>query len=270
MARVRELYRNMLTEERRGAIVGIVQEKGKVKVKELSKQFKTSEVTIRSDLKELHQRGMVFKSHGGAVLPSLVSNPTFEPEAPTLQERSTRRPDEKSRIGAAAAGLVKDGETIILDSGTTTHEIAKRIKGRKDLTVITNGVNIAAELAGNRNIQIILLGGVLRHNALSVVGHFAEEMLVQLTADKLFLAADGCTLEYGISTSKFEESRINQAMVGIAREKYLVADSSKFGSNSLSRIVSLWEVDGVVSDENLSDEYRDAIKTAGLKLVLVK
>ena len=116
----------------------------------------------------------------------------------------------------------------------------------------------------------ILLGGVLRHNALSVVGHFAEEMLVQLTADKLFLAADGCTLEYGISTSKFEESRINQAMVGIAREKYLVADSSKFGSNSLSRIVSLWEVDGVVTDEKLSDEYRDAIKTAGLKLVLVK
>ena len=258
----------MLTEERRGAIVSLIQEKGKVQVKELSRRFKTSEVTIRSDLKELHQRGMVFKSHGGAVLPSLVSN--VADNGLTLEEKFSKQSDEKSRIGAAAAELIKDNETIILDSGTTTHEIAKRIKDRKNLTVITNGVNIAFELAGSRNVQIILLGGVLRHNALSVVGHFAEQMLTQLTADKLFMAADGCTLEYGISTSKFEESRINQEMVAISREKYLVADSSKFGNNSLSRIVSLWEMNGVVVDDKLPSEYKDEIVSHGLSLVLVK
>jgi DeoR family transcriptional regulator of aga operon len=253
----------MLTEERRGAIVSLLHENGKVQVKDLSKRFKTSEVTIRTDLKELHQRGLLFKSHGGAVMPNLVSG------EPTLHEKSSEHASEKSKIGAAAAKLVKDGETIILDSGSTTHEIAKRIKDRQDLTVITNGINIATELAGYRGIQIILLGGVMRHSALSIVGHFAEEMLSHLTADKLFMAADGCTLEFGISTPKFEESRINQAMVAIAREKYLTADSSKFGKNSLSRIVSLWDMDGVISDEGLPIEYQDEIRTHGLKLVLV-
>lgn len=253
----------MLTEERRGAIVSLLRENGKVRVKELSRRFKISDVTIRTDLKELHQRGLVFKSRGGAVLPILVTG------EPTLKEKFDKHADEKSRIGAAAADLIKDGETVILDSGTTTQEIAKRIKERHDLTVITNGVNIATELAGIRSIQIILLGGVLRHGALSIVGHFAEEMLSQLTADKLFMAADGCTPEFGISTPKFEESRINQAMVGIAAEKYLVADSSKFGKNSLSRIVSLWEMNGVICDHGLPSEYQEEIRSQGLQLILV-
>lgn len=252
----------MLTEERRGAIVSLLHENGKVHVKDLSKKFKTSEVTIRTDLKELHQRGLVFKSHGGAVLPDLVRS------EPTLSEKAVEHAAEKARIGAAAAELVKDGETIILDSGSTTHEIAKRIKDRQELTVITNGINIATELTGYRAIQIILLGGIMRHGSLSIVGHFAEEMLSQLTADKLFMAADGCTLEFGISTPKFEESRINQAMVSIAREKYLAADSSKFGRNSLSRIVSLWEMNGVISDQSLTLEYQGEIQANGLQLIL--
>lgn len=256
----------MLTEERRGAIVSLLHEKGKVQVKDLSRRFETSEVTIRSDLKTLHQRGLVYKSHGGAVLPTFVSSE----QNLSLKEKTVRQTNEKSNIGAAAAEFIKDGETIILDSGTTTHEIAKRIKDRKNLTVITNGVNIAAELVGNRSIQIILLGGILRHGALSVVGHFAEEILAQLTADKLFMAADGCTLEFGISTPKFEESRINQAMVAISREKYLVADSSKFGKNSLSRIVSLWEMDGVITNRDLPVEYQEEIKSRGLRLVLTE
>lgn len=254
----------MLTEERRGAIVGLLNENGKVEVKQLSRLFGTSEVTIRADLKELHQRGLVYKSHGGAVLPNLVSG-----AEQTIQEKLGKHMDEKSRIGTAAAKLIKDGETIILDSGTTTLEIAKRIKERQDLTVITNGINIATELSNSRSIQTILLGGVMRHDSLSVVGHFAEEMLLQLTADKLFIAADGCTLEFGISTPRFEESRINQAMVNIAREKYLTADSSKFGKNSLSRIVSLWEMNGVISDSGLPAEYVEEMGARGLKLILV-
>ncbi len=253
----------MLTEERRGAIVNLLNKNGKVMVKDLSKKFETSEVTIRTDLKELHRRGLAFKSHGGAVLPVDANS------EPSLIEKFDKRSREKSRIGAAAAEFVRDGETIILDSGSTTHEVAKRIKERKGLTVITNGLNIATELAGCRNIQVILLGGVMRHGSLSIVGHFAEQMLQQLTADKLFLAADGCTLEFGISTPKFEESQINQAMVGISRERYLIADSSKFGKNSLSRITSLEEMNTVITDDALTNEYREEIKARGMELVLV-
>ncbi|MGD9563301.1 MAG: transcriptional repressor AgaR [Pyrinomonadaceae bacterium] len=253
----------MLTEERRGAIVDLLNENGKVRVKDLSKTFKTSEVTIRTDLKELHRRGLAFKSHGGAVLPT---NLTREP---SLSEKFDKQLAEKARIGVAAAEFISNGETIILDSGSTTHEVAKRIKERQELTVITNGLNIAMELAGCRGIQVILLGGVMRHGSLSIIGHFAERMLEQLTADKLFLAADGCTLEFGISTPKFEESQINQAMVKISHERYLIADSSKFGKNSLSRISSLWEMNTVITDDALPDDYREEMMTRGMNLVLV-
>lgn len=253
----------MLTEERRAAIVGVLRAEGRVDVNDLSRRFGTSQVTIRTDLKELHNRGSVFKTHGGAVLPELVSG------EPSIHEKLALNAAEKARIGEAAAAIVADGDTIILDAGSTTQEIAKRIKNRKDLTVITNGLNIAGELAGTRGIQIILLGGVVRHGSFSIVGKFAQDMLGQLNADKLFIAADGCSLEFGISTPKLEESLVNQAMVAIAREKYLVADSSKFGKNSLSRIVSLWEMNGVICDRGLPAEYRAAIIERGIDLTLV-
>jgi DeoR family transcriptional regulator, aga operon transcriptional repressor len=253
----------MLVEERRDQILTMLREHGKVRVKDLSRQLKTSEVTIRNDLQELHQRGQLRKTHGGATLPDFANR-----EVP-LQEKYLSHADEKRRIGAAAAALVKDGETIILDSGTTTQEIAKRIKDKQNLTVITNGVNIAMELVGVRGIQVVLLGGVLRDNAFSVGGHFAEEMLQSLSADKLFLATDACDLEFGVSTPNLEESRVNQAMARIAREKILVADSSKFGKRGLSRIVPLFEMDQVITDDKLPDEFQKPLREGGVKLILV-
>ena len=252
----------MLVEERRTAILNLLREHGKVRVKDLSRRFETSEVTIRNDLKQLDLRGLVRKSHGGAMPPETIV------VEPSLQERFRSHGEEKRRIGAAAAALVNDGETLILDSGSTTQEIAKRIKGRQRLQVITNGVNIAMELVGVRGIQVILLGGVLRDNSVSVVGHFAEDMLAHLSADKLFIAADGCDLEFGISTPNLEESRVNQAMVRIARENILVADSSKFGKTSLSRIAAVAEIDKVVTDDRLPDEFRAALRARGLELIL--
>ena len=162
-----------------------------------------------------------------------------------------------------------NGETIILDSGTTTQEIAKRIKDKQNLTVITNGVNIAMELVGVRGIQVVLLGGVLGDNAFSIGGHFAEEMLQHLSADKLFLAADACDLDFGISTPNLEESRVNQAMVRIAREKILVADSSKFGKRGLSRIVPLFEMNQVITDGKLAPEFQRALRDGAVELTLV-
>ncbi|HXG65632.1 MAG TPA: transcriptional repressor AgaR [Blastocatellia bacterium] len=253
----------MLVEERRTAILNLLREHGKVRVKDLSRRFQTSEVTIRNDLKELHQRGLVHKAHGGAMPVATVS------VEPSLQERFLSHAEEKRRIGAAAAALINDGETIILDSGSTTQEIARRLKGKQNLQVITNGVNIAMELVGVRGIQVILLGGVLRDNSFSIVGHFAEDMLDHLSADKLFIAADGCDLDFGLSTPNLEESRVNQAMVRIAREKIVVADSSKFGKTSLSRIASLSEMNKVITDEGLPEIFRAEIQARGLELILV-
>jgi DeoR family transcriptional regulator of aga operon len=137
------------------------------------------------------------------------------------------------------------------------------------LKVITNGLNIAMELFGAEDIQLIFLGGVIRHNSLSAVGHFAEDILAQLSADKLFLAADACDVEFGLSTPNVEESQVNRAMARIAKERILVADSSKFGKRSLSRIVPLSEIDVLITDRGLPAETQTELRSLELKLVLV-
>lgn len=253
----------MLNLERRTKILELLEKHGQVAVPDLSRRFKTSEVTIRNDLKDLHQRGLIRRAHGGAVKVATVSTD------PSLKIKAELHADEKRRIGAAAAALINDGDSIILDSGTTTQQIARQIKHKKDLKVITNGLNIAMELFGAKDIQLILLGGVIRQNSLSAVGHFAEDMLGQLSADKLFLAVDACDVEFGLSTPNVEESQVNQAMARIAREKILVADSSKFGKRSLSRIVPLTYIDTIITDRALPLETQTELRSRDVKLILV-
>lgn len=252
----------IMTEERRAQIMQIIREQGRVKVTDLSERFKTSAVTIRSDLKELQQRGLLLRSHGGAVTPDAASA-----ESP-LQERSVLHASEKRRIGAAAAAMVNDGETIILDSGTTTQEIAKNLRGKQNLQVITNGVNVAMELLGVRGIQLIIVGGILRDDSVSIVGRFAEELLDHLSADKLFLGAAGCDPEFGASTPNPDEALVNQAMVDIAREVILVADSSKFNKRCMSRIAPFSRIRTVVTDRGLPEDLQVRVRAQGTELIL--
>ena len=258
-----ESENRMLNLERHTKILELIGERGKVEVGELSRLFQISEVTIRTDLKELHKRGLVRRAHGGAVRIETVSVDA------SLQVKAALRADEKQRIGAAAAALIKDGDSVILDSGTTTQHIAKQIKDRKDLTVITNGINVAMELLGAKDVRLIILGGMVRQNSYSAVGHFAEDMLRQLSADKLFLAVDAFDLDFGLSTPNPEESKVNQAMVQIATEKILVADSSKFGKRSLSRIVPLSAIDKVITDNSLTTDIQAELRARGVEVLLV-
>ncbi len=167
----------MLNEERRRAILDLLNHQGRVLVTELARQFETSQVTIRKDLEILHAHGLVHRTHGGA-LPSRDG----ALEDPTLREKEKLHHQEKLRIAESAAEKVKEGQVLILDSGTTTTAIARALRNFQNLTIITNAVNIAAELAGTA-IEVILTGGTLRKNSFSLVGPIAEETLRRLSAD---------------------------------------------------------------------------------------
>ncbi|WP_263372934.1 DeoR/GlpR family DNA-binding transcription regulator [Granulicella aggregans] len=257
------LQEGMMAEERRMQILQILRAEGRAKVNELVRRFNTSAVTIRSDLNELDQRGLVQRSHGGAVIHDTVFR-----ESP-VHERIKSQSKEKQRIGAMAATLVREGETIILDSGTTALEVARNLKNIQNVQVITNGVNIAAELLNSRNTQIIMMGGTVRNDSASIVGRQTEDMLEQFSADKLFLCGAGCDPDFGVSGTNLEETMANRAMLRAAREIIVVADASKFSKRSMSLIASFSEVDIVISDESLLPELQERIKSFGCKLILV-
>jgi len=253
----------LMAEERRTQILQIVRTAGRAKVNELTHLFNTSAVTIRNDLNELHQRGLVVRSHGGAMLSDGILR-----EPPVL-ERLKEHSDEKQRIGARAAALINDGETIILDSGTTTLEIARHLKKKQGLHVITNGVNIAAELLDARDVQTFIIGGTVRGESASTSGRFSEEMFDQFSADKLFLSGAGCDLEFGVSGANLEETMVNRAMLQISREIILVADASKFSKRSMTRIAPFSEIDTVISDTGLAEEIQAKLTALGCNLILV-
>ncbi len=253
----------MMADERRTQILQIVRSAGRVKVNVLARRFNTSAVTIRNDLNELHQRGLVLRSHGGAVLPDKILH-----ESP-VHERLKAYSDEKRRIGAMAASMIHDGDTIILDSGTTTLEIARQIKRKQGLQIITNGVNIAAELLDARDSQLFIVGGTVRGESASISGRFTEEMFDQFSADKLFLSGAGCDLDFGVSGANLEETMVNRAMLRISREIILVADSSKFSKRSMSRIAPFSDIDTVISDTGLGEEMQAKLRSRGCKLILV-
>jgi len=244
-------------------ILQILRSEGRAKVNELVRRFNTSAVTIRSDLNELDQRGLVQRSHGGAVIQDTVFR-----ESP-VHERIKSQSKEKQRIGAMAATLVREGETIILDSGTTALEVARHLKNIPYLQVITNGVNIAAELLSSRNTQIIMMGGTVRNDSASIVGRATEDMLEQFSADKLFLCGAGCDPDFGVSGTNLEETMANRAMLRASREIIVVADASKFSKRSMSLIASFSEVDIVISDVSLPPELQERIQSFGCKLILV-
>lgn len=252
----------MMAEERRTQILQIVRSEGRARVNDLVNRFNTSAVTIRSDLNELHQRGVVLRSHGGAVLPDRILR-----ESP-VNERLKAHAEEKRRIGAMAATLINDGETIILDSGTTTLEIARQLKNKQALQVITNGVNIAAELLDARGVTTFIVGGTVRGESASIIGRSTEDMLEQFSADKLFLSGAGCDPDFGVSGANLEETTVNRAMLRIAREIILVADASKFSMRSMSRIATFSEVDTVVSDTGLREEVQAKVRSLGCNLIL--
>ena len=253
----------MLNEERRRATLNLLSRQGRVLVPELSRHFETSQVTIRKDLAVLHANGMVHRTHGG-VLPSRDG----ALEDPTLREKEKLHRQKKLRIADSAASMVKEGQVIILDSGTTTTAIARALRSFPNLTIITNAVNITAELAGTA-VEVILTGGTLRKNSFSLVGPIAEETLRRLNADLLFLGVDGFDVHYGLSTPNLLEARVNRVMVEVAKRTVAVCDSSKFGHRSLSLIVTTSALQEVITDRGAPKSDLSVLKQARIEVTLV-
>jgi DeoR family transcriptional regulator of aga operon len=232
-------------------------------VLDLARRFQTSQVTIRKDLDELHAHGLVHRTHGGAL-------PAHEGalEDPTLREKQKLHRKEKLWIAEAAARRVQEGQVVILDSGTTTTEIARALRNFRNLTIVTNAVNIAADLSGSA-VELILTGGSMRKNSFSLVGPIAEETLHRLNADWLFLGVDGFDVQYGLTTPNLLEAKVNRVMVEVSKRTVAVCDSSKFGRRSLSLIVPPSALHQVITDKNVPRADVRALKKAGIEVTLV-
>lgn len=253
----------MLSEERRREILEILRTDGRVLVRDLAKRFRTSLITVRKDLESLHHQGQLERTHGGA-LP--VRTGALQDQ--TIQEKERQHRQQKVRIAAAAVRMIRPGQVIILDSGTTTTAIARGCRHVRGLTVITNGTNIAAELADSP-ADVILTGGSLRRNSFSLVGPLAEDSLSKLSADILFLAVDGFDVTYGLTTPNQLEARVNRAMSAAAKRTVVVNDSSKFGRRSLSLIMPISAVHEAITDRGISKSDLNALRESDIDVTVV-
>ena len=250
------------TVQRRTLILEKLESDGQVNVIDLSKQFNVSEVTIRNDFLQLEKKNMLIRARGGAIKINRVGV-DFE-----LSKKQKINLELKKKFGKRGAILVKDGDTISVDAGTTTQEMVKNLAPENKLTVITNALNIANNLVYNDKIQVIMPGGFLRKDALSMIGSPAEKTLRDYLCDKLFLGVDGLDFEFGISTPNIEEAHLNRVMIEISRQIIVLADSSKIKKRSLGVICPLSKVDILVTDDGLSPEYLTKLEQIGLEVII--
>ncbi len=253
------------TVSRRKKILEHVKENGEVLVMSLSKEFGVSEVTIRNDLENLERKNLLVRARGGAI--QMDNNVGIDQR---IAEKNKIHINEKAAIGKAAASLIKDGDTIIIDSGSTTAEIVKHLSGLKQLNVITNALNIANHLLIHSSINVIVPGGYLRQNAMSLVGPLAEKNLRNFFVDKLFLSTDGFDTKQGIFTPNIDEAHLNGIMIDIAKEVILVTDSSKFKRKSLAFICGLDKITKVVTDSGIQPDDKKRLEDAGIEILIGK
>lgn len=252
----------MLPHQRREKILEMIKEDGHAKVLQLSKIFKVTEVTIRQDLEKLENEGFIEREHGGAFL----KNVGFLVKNISLQNQENL--SEKASIAEKAIEFINDGDTIILDSGSTTTEIAKQIIGFKNLTVITNAINIALVLGADPEINLIVTGGEFKAPTLSLTGQKAADFFDNLHVDKLFLATAGITLKAGLTYPSISDICVKRAMIESANEVYLVADSTKIGKSSFASLGALSLIDYLITDSKINEDDIAMLKRHDIKLVV--
>jgi DeoR family fructose operon transcriptional repressor len=246
----------MMTAERRRQILEVLATDSRAEVPALAARFGVSESTIRRDLQVLSQDGAVERTRGGAVPAS-----RFEP---SFREKETAHLAEKTAIARAAAELVQPGQTVFLDAGTTTLELARVLCGRTDVTVATNSIPIAVELA--QHLRLIVTGGQAKEQTLALVGPLAERSIEQMHVDIAFLGMNGVAIGAGLTTPTWEEAATKARMIASGRTAVVLADSSKLGAVSFARVAGLDEVDLLLTDENAPADMVEALRAAGLRV----
>lgn len=252
----------MSTINRRVKILELLSTEGQVSVSELSKKFNVSEVTIRNDLSHLEKKGLLIKTRGGGLKTQRVGIDQ------QLNDKAKINSREKQSIGKKAAELINDNDIIIIDSGTTTVEIAKNIGRVNNLTVITNALNIASQLIRDE-IKVILLGGILRSSSLSLIGPIGENSIKNFYCDKCFLGVDGIDSQSGIYTPNLEEAHLNRMMIDVSKEVIIVTDSSKFKRKSFAHIAPISKVNIVITDSKIPDDELKNLHGMGIKVIIV-
>lgn len=254
----------MLAIERRNQILERLQIEKRVVVSELSQIYGVSEETIRRDLEKLENDGLVIKSYGGAVLNehSIFDMP--------FNIRKNQKITEKQMIAGLAADLVRDGEAVMLDASSTAVYVAKAMKKRKKLTVITNSVEIVVELFDMPEWTVISTGGVSRERSFALVGSRADQTIRSYHVDKAFISCKGLDLEYGITDSDEQDANCKRLMLQAAKERILVADGSKFGETAFTKVEDLTMIDRVVTDQKPSPEWMHTFEQMGITCIYPK
>lgn len=254
---------SLLKAERHNQIRTLVNKQGRVTVQELSTQFGVSEATTRRDLEELDGLGQLRRTHGGAVRAEKTS------KEPPMMQRLGVQPDEKERIGRAAAGLIQNNETIFLGSGTTVIEIARNLPVDINLTVITNSLPVVNELANNSGIELIVIGGLLRQSELSMVGHVAEQAVREFRADRIFLGMHAIDAKSGFTSDFLPEVMTDRAIMSIGHQVVIVADHSKFERVSSVLVAPVTSANVIITDDGISPDCVERLMEIGVHVMVV-
>ncbi|KXG43104.1 DeoR/GlpR family DNA-binding transcription regulator [Tepidibacillus infernus] len=253
----------MFSEERKTKILEYVQKYARASVPELAELFQVSESTVRRDLKELEDEKLIKRTHGGAIP---IEGVNFEP---TFQEKEDRYSKEKEMIAKKATDFIEEGDTILLDSGTTIYYLVKELKRFNRLTVVTNSLVFAQELQDIKGIEVIIIGGSLRKETLALVGPFAEQSLSMIKVDKAFIATNGIDLKEGITTPNLLEAATKRRMIQSAKQVILLTDHSKIGKVAFAKVADLQEIDKYVIDDGISESVVKQLNDLGVDLYLV-
>jgi len=244
-------------------ILSKLKKEGKVNVLDLCAELNVSSVTIRKDLKLLEDKNLLFRTHGGGTL----SNP-YMMDRP-VNEKEKIQSEEKTGIGAAAADLIAPNDCIIIASGTTVLSLAKSLQPKGNLTVITAALNVAGELIHHSDIEVLVLGGILRKSSSSVTGAYAEKILDDFSCSKLFLGVDGIDPEFGLTTTNVMEAQLNRKMIKAAQKTIVLADSTKFGKRGFGRICGLEDIEQIITDNGVSEHMVETLKGMGIEVTIV-